>query len=41
MGMVALILVGNPVNLEEARAVTHPGRAKKIFEDLFAAVPVD
>ncbi len=41
MGMVALILVGNPVNLEEARAVTHPGRAKKIFEDLFTAVPVD
>lgn len=41
MGMVALIMVGNPVNLEEAKAVTHPGKAKKVFADLFAAAPVD
>ena len=41
MGMVALILVGDPVNLEEAKAVTHPGRAKKVFADLLATVPVD
>lgn len=41
MGMVALIMVGNPVNLDEAKAVTHPGKAKKVFADLFAAVPVD
>ncbi len=41
MGMVALILVGDPVNLEAAKAVTHPGKAKKVFADLFATVPVD
>lgn len=41
MGMVALILVGDPVNFKEAKAVTHPGRAKKVFADLFATVPVD
>ncbi len=29
MGMVALILVGKPVNLEEAGAVKHQGKAKK------------
>ena len=34
MGMVALILVGKPVNLEEASAVKHPGKAKKAFTDL-------
>lgn len=41
MGMVALILVGDPVNLEAAKAVTHPGKAKKVFADIFAALPVD
>jgi pseudoazurin len=41
MGMVALIMVGDPVNLEQAKAVTHPGKAKKVFADLFTAVPVD
>lgn len=41
MGMVALILAGDPVNLETAKAVTHPGKAKKVFADLFAAAPVD
>jgi pseudoazurin len=41
MGMVALILVGDPVNLEQAKAVTHPGKAKKVFADLFAAAPID
>jgi pseudoazurin len=34
MGMVALILVGKPVNLEEASVVKHPGKAKKAFADL-------
>ena len=38
MGMVALIAVGNPVNLEAAQAVKHPGKAKKVFADLFAQV---
>ena len=36
MGMVALIVVGQPVNLEEAKTVKHPGKAKKVFADLFA-----
>ncbi|WP_029074815.1 pseudoazurin [Kaistia adipata] len=42
MGMVALIVAGNPVNLEEAKAVKHPGKAKKAFEALLteaAATP--
>lgn len=41
MGMVALIVVGNPVNLEEAKAVKHPGKAKRTFEALFEEVPTN
>jgi pseudoazurin len=29
MGMVALVVVGTPVNKDEAMAVTHPGKAKQ------------
>ncbi len=36
MGMVALIVVGKPVNLEAASQVKHPGKAKKVFADLLA-----
>ncbi|MBN9060209.1 pseudoazurin [Kaistia sp. MMO-174] len=36
MGMVALIVAGKPVNLEEAKAVKHPGKAKKAFEALLS-----
>jgi len=39
MGMVALIVVGQPVNLEQARAVKQTGKAKKVFEELLAQVP--
>lgn len=39
MGMVALVVVGKPVNLEEAKAVKHAGKAKKAFEALLAEVP--
>lgn len=39
MGMVALITVGKPVNLEAAQEVKHPGKAKKVFADLIAQVP--
>lgn len=35
MGMVALIVAGNPGSLDQAKAVTHPGRAKTIFAQLF------
>lgn len=38
MGMVALIVVGQPVNAEEASAVKQTGKAKKVFADLFAQV---
>jgi pseudoazurin len=39
MGMVALIVVGTPSNLDEAKAVTHPGNAKKVFAALFSRLP--
>ena len=35
MGMVALIEVGDPVNLEEAKAIKQPGKAKAAFDELF------
>ena len=38
MGMVAMIVVGNPVNADEAKAVKHPGKAKKVFAELFAEI---
>ena len=34
MGMVALIEVGQPVNLEEAKAVKQTGKAKAVFAEL-------
>ena len=36
MGMVALIVVGEPTNLEAAAAAKHPGKAKQVFADLVA-----
>lgn len=39
MGMVALIVVGKPVNLEKAKTVKQPGKAKAVFADLLAKVP--
>lgn len=38
MGMVALIEVGTPENLEEAKAVKQTGKAKKAFDELFGQV---
>lgn len=35
MGMVALVVAGNPVNLDQAKAVKHPGKANRVFADLF------
>jgi hypothetical protein len=35
MGMVGIIVVGAPTNEAQARAVTHPGRAKQVFSNLF------
>ena len=39
MGMVALIVVGKPVNLEQAKTIKHPGKAKKVFAELFEQTP--
>ena len=39
MGMVALVVVGKPTNLEQAKAVKQTGKAKKVFEGLLAQVP--
>ena len=38
MGMVALIEVGQPVNLTEAQAVKQTGKAKAVFTGLFGQV---
>ncbi len=35
MGMVALVVVGTPTNFDEAKAVSHPGKAKPAFAALF------
>lgn len=36
MGMVALVVVGEPTNLDTAAATKHPGKAKQVFADLIA-----
>jgi pseudoazurin len=41
MGMVALIAVGEPINLEQAKAIKHPGKAKKVFGELLEEVSED
>ncbi|MCA0274566.1 MAG: pseudoazurin [Proteobacteria bacterium] len=41
MGMVALVVVGKPTNLEQAKAVKQTGKAKKVFEALLAQVPAN
>lgn len=38
MGMVALIVVGAPANLDAAKAVELRGKAKAHFEELFAKI---
>jgi pseudoazurin len=38
MGMVGVIVVGDPVNLAQAKTVTLPGKAKKVMADLLATV---
>jgi hypothetical protein len=35
MGMVALVVVGTPTNLDAAKAFKTPGKAKAKFADLF------
>ena len=38
MGMVGMIVVGEPKNAANAKAVNHPGRAKQKFAKLFDAL---
>lgn len=35
MGMVGLVVVGTPGNLDQAKASSHPGKAKQTFASLF------
>jgi len=35
MGMVGMIVVGEPTNTDQAKAVAHPGKAKQAFATLF------
>ena len=35
MGMVAMVVVGTPANIDQAKAVSHPGKAKSTFAALF------
>jgi pseudoazurin len=39
MGMVALIVVGTPGNIAEAKAVPQTGKAKQVFAALFEKLP--
>jgi pseudoazurin len=36
MGMVAMVVVGTPGNLDQAKAVPQAGKAKQVFATLFA-----
>ncbi|MGY4368918.1 pseudoazurin [Bradyrhizobium sp. LB1.3] len=36
MGMVIMIVVGNPVNADQAEAVPQVGKAKQVFATLFS-----
>ena len=38
MGMIMLIVAGEPVNAEEAKTVKHPGKAKDHFAALFEQI---
>ncbi|MCB8821464.1 pseudoazurin [Microvirga rosea] len=35
MGMVGMVIVGEPTNIDQAKAATHPGKAKQAFTNLF------
>jgi pseudoazurin len=38
MGMVGVVVVGNPVNLAEAKALNLPGRPKQIMSGILASI---
>lgn len=35
MGMVAMVVVGEPANVDEAKSAAHPGKAKQTFAAMF------
>ena len=35
MGMVGMVVVGDAANVDQAKAATHPGKAKQAFATLF------
>jgi pseudoazurin len=39
MGMVGMVVVGDPGNVDQAKAAKHPGKAGKIFAALFDKLP--
>jgi pseudoazurin len=39
MGMVAMVVVGDPTNVDEAKSVMHPGKAKQTFAAMFDKLP--
>lgn len=41
MGMVMVVVAGAPTNLDAAKAVKHPGKAKTTFEAIFAEMPTN
>lgn len=41
MGMVAMIVVGSPTNIEQAKAVPQVGKAKQVFATLFQKLDAD
>ncbi|CCF20334.1 Putative pseudoazurin precursor (Blue copper protein) [Pseudorhizobium banfieldiae] len=38
MGMIGAIVAGEPSNLESAKAVKYPGKAKKVAEEIFSEI---
>ena len=40
MGMVGVVIVGNPTNIAAARQVSHPGRARQVMQRLLGGVTV-
>jgi pseudoazurin len=40
MGMVAMVVVGDPANEDAAKSVRHPGKAKQVFATLFQQVDI-
>jgi pseudoazurin len=40
MGMVAMVVVGDPANEDAAKSVRHPGKARQVFAALFQRLDI-